>query len=69
MPTTNAHAQTLQPDTLPDGVASEVPSVFYWALWLPCFCALIWGFSVLFKGHAPDALPRPPREPMAPLEE
>lgn len=66
---TTAHAQTLQPDELPEGVASEVPAVFYWALWIPCFCGLVWGFSVLLKGHAPDALPRPPRPVTVPVEE
>ena len=33
---------------LPVDGASPMPASFFWALWIPAFCAMIWGMMVLF---------------------
>ena len=39
--------QAIANDPPLDG-ASPMPMSFFWALWIPAFCAMIWGMMVLF---------------------
>jgi len=40
-----------QPATqqLPADGASPMPASFFWALWIPAFCVMVWGLMVLFR--------------------